>query len=531
MSLASKRELAGRVAPRYREARRREKSAILAEFVAATGYARKSAIRVLGGPIPPPGPIRRPRPRRYSAAVLGALSIAWAAADCICAKRLVPFLPELVPSLERHGHLTIADDVREQLLTVSPATVDRMLRPLRAPVRGATTTKRGVLLKHQIAVRTFADWSDARPGFMEADLVAHCGGVISGAYLHSLVLTDVATGWTECLALRVRTQQAVVTALDRARQLLPVPLLGFDTDNGSEFLNADLFAYCAREAITFTRGRSYHKDDQCFVEQKNGAVVRRLVGYDRLEGERAYRQLAELYRAARLYVNFFQPSLKLRDKERVDGRARRTYDRARTPFQRLAASGVLDVERQTRYAAIFEALDPVRLLRQIERLQDALWRTVATTTAAAGDSSPTTEVRFDVDACSAPGSAPDAADAAPVAGRRSRYRTGPRMRKSLGPRTYRTRVDPFAAVWPEVEAWLVTDPGRIARDAFEELQRRYPGVYPDGQLRTLQRRVGKWRARKILAFDDRWLAAEPLAGASLPPPLQALDHALAEAVG
>src|SRR3989442_5646131 len=238
MRLASKRGVAARVAPRYREARRREKTAILAEFVAATGYARKSAIKVLRAPARPAGPIRRPRPRRYGAAVLGALSVAWAAADRICAKRLVPFLSELVPSLERHGHLTLADEVRDQLLAVSPATVDRLLRPLRAPARGAPTTPRGVLLKHQIAVRTFADWSDARPGFMEADLVSHCGGVISGAYLHTLTLTDVATGWTEGLALRVRTQGADEAALDRAPQVLPFPLLGFDSDNGSEVLHA-----------------------------------------------------------------------------------------------------------------------------------------------------------------------------------------------------------------------------------------------------------------------------------------------------
>ncbi len=171
----------------------------------------------------------------------------------------------------------------------------------------------------------------------------------------------------------------------------------------------------------------------------------------------------------------------------------------------------------------------MRLLRQIERPRDALWRTVATT--AAADSSPATAVRFDVDACSAPGSASDDGGAETPSSRRRHYRTGPRVRKPLGPRTYRTRVDPFAAAWPEVEAWLVADPGRIARDAFEELQRRYPGVYPDGQLRTLQRRVGEWRARTLLTFDDGWLAAEPVAGASPPPPLVALDHALAEVVG
>jgi hypothetical protein len=157
-------------------------------------------------------------------------------------------------------------EVRAQLLTISSATAERLLRSARAPARSTGTTRRGALLKHQVAVRTFAQWDEARPGFVEADLVAHCGGMIAGAYLHTLVLTDVATAWTECFALRHRTQAAVIIALDRARQLLPFQLRGFDSDNGSEFLNAELIAYCARDGITFTRGRSYHKDDQCFVE-------------------------------------------------------------------------------------------------------------------------------------------------------------------------------------------------------------------------------------------------------------------------
>jgi hypothetical protein len=210
-------------------------------------------------------------------------------------------------------------------------------------------------------VRTFADWSDVRPGFLEADLVAHCGGVAEGAFLYTLTLTDVATTWTECLPLLHRTQEAVLQAVARARQLLPFPLLGFDTDNGSEFLNERLFAYCEREQITFTRGRTANKNDQCYVEQKNGSVVRQLVGYDRFEGERTYRQLAELYRAVRLYVNFFQPSFKLLTKQRTGGHVRRTYGPAQTPFQRLLATDVLPRETRDRLTVIYQALAPGRL--------------------------------------------------------------------------------------------------------------------------------------------------------------------------
>ena len=319
MSFQSKRELLAQVAPRYREAASAQKRTILDEFVAATGYARKYAIRLLGQRVLyVPGPIVRPRPRRYGPAVAAALSVAWAATNYVCAKRLVPFLPELVATLERHGHLTLSDEQRRDLLQLSPATADRLLRPIRTrdQPRGIGTTKAGRLLKHQVPIRTFAEWDDVRPGFMEADSVAHCGTVAEGSFLSTLVLTDISTGWTECLPLLHRTHDAVIHALDQAQHLLPFPLLGLDTDNGGEFLNYPLLGYCEREAITFTRGRTYRSNDQCYVEQKNGTVVRQLVGYDRLDGERAYRQLAELYRAVRLYVNFFQPSLKLAYKHR-----------------------------------------------------------------------------------------------------------------------------------------------------------------------------------------------------------------------
>lgn len=315
MSFQAKRELLARVASRYRAAELPQKTVILNEFVAATGYARKYAIKLLTSPVlgPPPAVIHRPRAPGYGPEVREALHIAWQAANGICTKRLVPFLPELVATLERHGHLDLRAEIRSQLLAISPATADRLLRSLRQAHggRGLSTTRPGSLLKHQVPIRTFADWSDEQPGFVEADLVAHCGSSVEGSFLHTLVLTDIATGWTECLALPHRSQETVIQALTRARRLLPFPLRGLDTDNGSEFLNAQLLAYCQAEEITFTRGRAYKKNDQCFVEQKNGVVVRQLVGYDRFEGRHAYAQLTELYRAVRLYVNFFQPSMKL----------------------------------------------------------------------------------------------------------------------------------------------------------------------------------------------------------------------------
>jgi hypothetical protein len=433
----------------------------------------------------------------------------------------VPFLPELIPTLERHGHLVVTDEVREQLLTLSAATVDRLLRPLRQP-HGLSTTKPGRLLKKQIPIRTFTEWTDAKPGFLEGDLVAHCGGRTDGSFLYTFTLTDIATTWTECLALLHRTQHGVVYALERARGLFPFPILGIDTDNGSEFINEDLLAYCTGEQITFTRGRVGKKNDQAWVEQKNGSVVRQLVGYDRFEGQRAYRQLAELYRAVRLYVNYFQPSMKLVTKTRTGSRVRRKYGPAQTPFQRVLASGVLDSSTQRRLTAVYRALDPVRLLHQLETLQEALWRHALFSARVGPPGHAPLAVRFDLSAsgvCDDGTPTGDAVFALPTGTRqRRKYR---RTEKSKGPRTYRSRPDPFAAVWDEVCQWLTAEPERNGRSVFDELQQRYPGQFTDGQIRTLQRHIQVWRAHTVLTFgDDGWFDALAEPGAGLPPPLR-----------
>jgi hypothetical protein len=278
MSFRSKQELLQQTAPRYQEATELQKVAILNEFVAATGYARKYAIRRLNHPGVLQVEIERPRPPRYGPAVQEALHLAWLAANRICAKRLVPFLPTLVEALERHGHLQLTPEVRQQLLTISSATADRLLRPYRVLPRARSMTRAGTLLKKQIPIRTFHGWDDAQPGFLEIDVVAHCGTLYEGSYLSTLTLTDVATGWTECVPLLHRGQALIIQALDRARQLLPFPILGLDTDNGGEFINAEVLAYCEREHITFTRGRTHKSNDQCYIEQKNGAIVRKAGG-------------------------------------------------------------------------------------------------------------------------------------------------------------------------------------------------------------------------------------------------------------
>ena len=322
-------------------------------------------------------------------AVRLALVAVWKAANRICARRLMPFLPDFVAALERFGHLSLNEEVREHLLAMSPATADRLLYHERHPA-GSTisTTRRGKLLKHQIPVRTFFDWNDLAPGFVEADLVAHCGESAEGAYLNTLTLTDIATGWTECMALIRRSESDVSAAIHAVRQRLPFPLLGLDTDNGGEFINYDLFRYCEREKITFTRSRAYRKNDQAHVEEKNGSVVRRLVGYDRYEGIEAWRSLTALYGVLRLYVNFFQPSAKLLSKERKEGRTTKRYDKAQTPYQRILSSTAVGEDGKTQLRASYERLDPAVILRELEHLQDRFWEH------AHKKESPTKDIRF-----------------------------------------------------------------------------------------------------------------------------------------
>jgi len=313
MSIRARRELLEAVAPRYKRAAGSEKQRILDEFVHSTGYARKYAIHLLNHVPRERRAVRRRRARKYTPAARDALVTLWRAANGICSKRLVPFLPELIAVLERCGELQLDADTKALVLQMSPATVDRLLRPQRQGLRrrGLGTTKPGTLLKRQIPIRTFADWDETRPGFLEVDLVGHGGTTTAGEYLHTLVLTDIHTAWTECVALLNRSQETVTAAIAAVRQALPFPLLGLDSDNGSEFINANLLRYCQQEEITFTRSRAYKKNDQAHVEQKNWTHVRQFVGYARYEGATAWEALAALYAPLRRYMNFFQPTLTL----------------------------------------------------------------------------------------------------------------------------------------------------------------------------------------------------------------------------
>jgi hypothetical protein len=285
----------------------------------------------------------------------------------------------LLDRLTRSGDLVVSPDLDKHLRQVSPATLARLLAPFRAtlPVRGATTTRPGAWLKHEIPVRTFADWSDAQPGFLELDLVAHCGPTTRGFYLYTLCAVDVATSWVDLQAVWGKGQLRVGTAIHHVRQRLPMPLRGVDSDNGSEFINHGLYAWCQREGVTFTRSRPYRKNDSAHVEQKNGAIVRPLIGYDRYASRAAYAQLARVYELARLHINFFQPVQQLVTKERRGSRVHRVYDRAQTPYQRLCATGVLALPRRQALEDRYQRLNPLHLRRALETALERLWTLAA----------------------------------------------------------------------------------------------------------------------------------------------------------
>ena len=278
------------------------------------------------------------RPRVYSAVVVGALRQVWEASGELCGKRLAPFLDELVPALEAEGPLRSAAPVREPLLRMSAATIDRRLPPFRLQQRRRLgTTKPGTLLKQQIPVQTYTPWDEQRLGFVEIDLVAHCGTTTAGHYVNTLTVTDVATGWTECAGVWGKGQAAVCRALEQIRDRLPFPLLGIDSDNGASF-STPTWCAGAQEQLTFTRSRPYWKNDQAHVEQKNWSVVRRLLGYDRYETEAELALLQRVYEALRVWTNHWQPVLKLIGKEREAAKVRKQYDRAQTPYRRLLAA-------------------------------------------------------------------------------------------------------------------------------------------------------------------------------------------------
>jgi hypothetical protein len=482
LSGPARRELVDAVRARYRISPPTAKRLILREFVAITGYHRKSAIRILNGDADGNDAVARlRRPRVYDEGFCRTLVVLWEASDRICGKRLRALIPSLVPALEHHGHLTLEAVTRAKLLGVSAATIDRLL----AEARGLSDRRRArrapTALRRGVPIRTYADWAAPEPGFLEIDLVAHCGDRLAGAFVHTLTLTDIASTWTECVPLLVRAGALVVETIDQLRDSLPFALRGLDIDNGAEFLNEALVSYCVGHGIELTRSRPYRKNDQAWVEQKNGSVVRRLVGYRRLEGAAAAAILGRLYTASRLFVNFFQPSFKLKEKLRVGGRTVKRYDPPQTPCARLLAASSTPTPVKMRLAEVLGSLDPLRLLEEIRQAQHQL-------VCLADDGSASLPAAKNEDLhrfLMGLSTAWQAGEVRPTARERKR-----------STHDWRTRKDPFDATWPSVFAWFEENPDETAKILFRRLQTEHPGVFPDNQLRTLQRRVRLWRMQR-----------------------------------
>lgn len=484
VSKRARREIVAALRSRYAEASKTEKGKILAEFCAVSGSHRKHAVRLLragqtaGADYPAAGR------RVYDEAVRETLLILWEASDRICGKRLKALLPSLIDAMERHGHIHLVPDVRTKVLSASAATIDRMLRPMRREAGARRRRCSAKKVSKQIPLKVFSDWANPVPGFMEIDFVVHGGGSMSGEYLHSLVATDVCSGWVEAVSLLAREQNLVAEGLERIRMQMPVPVLGIDSDNDGAFINETVLEYCERERIVFTRSRPYHKNDQAWIEQKNGAVVRKMVGHERLSGIVAGQALAQLLQVATLYVNFFQPSFKLRERIREGSKIRRFYDLPAAACDRLLARPDISADVKESLRRQRERLDPVELLHRIRQGQAAL--------AALSNG--------------VPASGPDRRSldeflaSLPSLWRQGEVRPTHRQQRSVV-RTWRMREDPFADAWADILLWLQDDPDSTAKSLLERLQEKSPSRYPDKLLRTLQRRVLEWRqamARKLV---------------------------------
>lgn len=378
MSLKSKRELLEVLRPRYLKASKDKKQKMLDEFTSATGYHRKYAIRVLKTQVQVQNHLKRKTKTYqpiYRGEVVQALEQIWEIYGRICSKRLQPILAEAINVLERCKEIEITKETKALLLKISSASIDRCLLPVRIKSpHGLSTTKPGSLLKNMIPVRIFTAWDQERLGFMEIDLVAHCGNTTEGQYLSTLTCTDLSTGWTDVTALPRRSQEAVAKAIHLMRQRLPFPLLGIDSDNGSEFINELLYRYCLDEKITFTRSRPYKKNDQAHVEQKNWSVVRHTVGYDRWETDQEFIILESIHDDLRLYINFFQPSFKLIAKERIGNQTIKRYDTAKTPYQRLLERKDISLEAKAQLMNLYLQLNPAELRRRIDQKTAKLWK-------------------------------------------------------------------------------------------------------------------------------------------------------------
>jgi hypothetical protein len=359
------REYAQEMRRRYRVANRRERGRLLDEFTAVTGFHRKYAIALLGKPVLPRKE-RAAKASRFTATARAALVAIWRAADYPWSVRLAAIIPLWMPWAR--ATLALDEETCTLLTQMSPRSMDRCLHPHRVTLKRRLygRTKPGTLLKHQVPIRS-ERWDTSEVGWCETDTVAHCGESSHGEFACSVNVTDVASTWTETRAILGKGQRFTVEALEEIRCSLPFPLRGLDSDSGSEFINAHCVDWCKKQQLQFTRSRPYHKNDNAHVEQKNFTHVRKIFGWKRIDSPQAIAMMNELYRnELRLFMNYFQPSVKLVERVRVGSRVRRKYDKPSTPFERLIALGVLTPERIAAMTQERASCDPFALSAAIE---------------------------------------------------------------------------------------------------------------------------------------------------------------------
>jgi len=511
--MGARREVVSAVTERYRSAKRAEKGRILDALCATTGWHRKHAVRALRqhetvGPDGVKAP--RERRRRYGATIRDAMTALWEASDRVCGKRLKVMIPILLPALEQHGRLKLGLADRDRVLAISPATIDRLLVDVKVAASGGRRRRAGFYsaIRREVPIRTFNDWNSPPPGFCEVDMVAHGGTSVAGSFIQTLTMVDIATGWTECLPLVTRDGSLVVEAMKHAQSLFPWPLRGVDFDNDSAFMNDVVVPWCRQQKLEVTRSRAYKKNDQAFVEQKNGAVVRRLMGYGRFDGLETARVMGRLYAAARLYVNSFQPSFKLKEKRREGAKVIKRYHAPLTPYQRALAHPKVTAAVKRRLRDQYRSLDPVGLLAEIRATQEELGNRVDRRAGLARGLQP---------ACTS--TAPTtAATFAKTLGKT--VTTGePRATHRRHRRPYKTRVrmpsklDPHI---PAIEGWLAEQPQLTALAIVGRLSEKYPEEFGTKQHSIVQRLLRALRRKAAEQLVAEEPLGNPLTAAALP---------------
>jgi hypothetical protein len=375
MGQKSKWEYLKAIYARYRKASKELRALILNEFCQVCGYNRKYAIRLLNGPAPQkPKPHPKTRRPTYGSKVISALSLIWEAAGYPCSQRLKALLPLWLPWAQKR--FSLSTEVQNQLLSISPSTIDRRLKAKRRLLKKKLygRTKPGTLLKHHIPIKTDS-WDVTTPGFTETDLVSHCGNSEQGEFIHSLNVTDIHTTWVETRAVMGKGQAGVLDAMKQIEQALPFKLLGIDSDNGSEFINYHLKAFCDQKKIQFTRGRPYKKDDNAHIEQKNWTHVRKIFGYLRYDSPRALDAINDLYHhELRILQNLFLPSMKLTQKVRIGSKLTRRYDKPLTPLERLLVCPQADPAKLSELQKLREGTDPFQLAKTIEQKLERIYQ-------------------------------------------------------------------------------------------------------------------------------------------------------------